>query len=320
MKKDAGRRHSKRNIVLILLLALLCIGATELAACRHFAPEVYDRIMSPVRHAASVTVNACRTGLEAAARFCIDTGDRVVQFTSQTMDRAAQSWDQFWENLTAPEPTAPPVVESGPVESAGTTPAPSYTASPHTEALEVDGRTILTGGSVNVTYFCQSDEEWADQPYGSDTIGPYGCGPTLMAMVVASMTDVETDPVDMAAWAVDHGYWARGSGSRHSIVIGAAQGFGLEAETFPSRDPDELRAALRDRKVLVALVGRGHFTSGGHFILLRGVTLNGDILVADPNSLDNSLQLWDAQLILDELSSARDSGAPLWVISRPSTY
>ena len=28
----------------------------------------------------------------------------------------------------------------------------------------------------------------------------------------------------------------------------------------------------------------GHFTSGGHFILLRGVTLDGNILVADPNS------------------------------------
>ena len=69
--------------------------------------------------------------------------------------------------------------------------------------------------------------------------------------------------------------------------------------------------------MLVALMGKGHFTTGGHFILIRGVTLSGDVLVADPNSLERSLQTWDPQLILDELSSARDHGAPLWILSAP---
>ena len=64
-------------------------------------------------------------------------------------------------------------------------------------------------------------------------------------------------------------------------------------------------------------MGKGHFTTGGHFILIRGVTLSGDVLVADPNSLERSLQTWDPQLILDELSSARDHGAPLWILSAP---
>ena len=52
-----------------------------------------------------------------------------------------------------------------------------------------------------------------------------------------------------------------------------------------------------------------------HFIVLRGVTLTGEVLVADPNSRDRSLALWDAQLILDELSSSRIDGAPLWCFS-----
>ena len=62
-------------------------------------------------------------------------------------------------------------------------------------------------------------------------------------------------------------------------------------------------------------MGPGHFTQGGHFILLRGVTLSGMILVADPNSEERSLMEWDPQLILDELSASTASGAPLWVLS-----
>ena len=64
-------------------------------------------------------------------------------------------------------------------------------------------------------------------------------------------------------------------------------------------------------------MGPGHFTRSGHFILLRGITLGGDILVADPNSLQRSLTVWDAQLILDELSRSNSSGGPLWALSLP---
>ena len=62
-------------------------------------------------------------------------------------------------------------------------------------------------------------------------------------------------------------------------------------------------------------MGPGHFTRNGHFIVLRGITLTGAILVADPNSVERSLTEWDAQLILDELSYSHQFGGPLWVIS-----
>ena len=197
---------------------------------------------------------------------------------------------------------------------ASAAPSVPATPAPVTELLEVDGKQILTGGIVNVTYFRQSSDEWKDLPYGTDTIGPYGCGPTAMAMAVASLTDTDTDPAVMAAWAVEHGYWARRSGSYHSIVLGTARSFGLIAEPFLSRDANDVLDALSQGKMLVALMGAGHFTIGGHFILLRGLTMNGEVLVADPNSPENSLTPWDPQIILDELSSARDNGAPLWVL------
>lgn len=312
MKRPFVIRHTKRNIVLASLLALLCIGAAELAACRHFEPEIYERIVSPVRYAAGVVVDTGKAGLDAAAQFCRSTADTLSQFASDTAAQAAAFWEELTTPKTAPGRYRPPGKEEPPPSAVPTVP-------PITELRREGNRDILTGGVVDIVYFCQSAPEWMDEPYGADTIGPYGCGPTAMAMAVASLTDIPADPVTMAAWAVDNGHWARRSGSRHSIVQGAAASFGIEAESFPSREAEDMLAALEQGKLLVALVGPGHFTDGGHFILLRGVTDDRQVLVADPNSPERSLMLWDPQIILDELSSARDNGAPLWVLSPPGT-
>ena len=80
--------------------------------------------------------------------------------------------------------------------------------------------------------------------------------------------------------------------------------------------PEDLRTQLSGGRIAVALMSAGHFTSGGHFILLRGVTLDGNILVADPNSRARSLQEWDASIIINELSSSKTAGAPLWFLSK----
>lgn len=312
MRRTFVIRHTKRNIVLASLLALLCIGAAELAACRHFEPEIYERIVSPVRYAAGVVVDTGRAGLDAAVRFCRETADSLSQFASNTANQAAALWEEFTTPKKVPGRYRPPSQDEPDASAQPTVP-------PITELRREGDREILTGGVVDIVYYCQSSPEWADQPYGTDTIGPYGCGPTVMAMVVASLTDVPADPVSMAAWAASNGYWARKGGSRHSIVQGAAAGFGIEADPFPSREAADVLAALEQGKLLVALVGPGHFTDNGHFILLRGRTPSGKVMVADPNSPERSLLLWDPQIILDELSSARDNGAPLWVLSPPST-
>jgi len=308
MKKSGGSKHLGRYIALAALLALFCIGGVELAACSHFAPETYDRIVAPVRYAAAVVADTGRAALDAAGQFCRGVAARVGELASQ----AADAWAEF----TAPR-EAVPTAGITPPPTEGPLPSAAATDPPLTELLEADGRQILTGGSVDIVYFCQSDEEWADQLYGADPIGRFGCGPTAMAMAIASMTDTDTDPAMMAAWAAKHGYWARRSGSYDSIVMGTARAFGLEVESLTQRTVDEMLQALWDGKLLVAHVGPGHFTNGGHFILIRGVTLSGEVLVADPNSLERSLQTWDPQVILDELSSARGSGAPLWALSLP---
>ena len=222
--------------------------------------------------------------------------------------------------------TVPPIPEdpAQPQDQAATPPLldlPAVSCDPAlTELQTKDDLQVLTGGSVNVVYYLQGDERWGDLLYGSDKISTHGCGPTAMAIVVSTLTNTVIDPPSMAEWAVEHGYWARGSGSYHRIVIGTADAFGLKAEPFYSRDPNALREQFFAGNLFVALMGPGHFTQGGHFIILRGVTLSGDILVADPASVERSLTVWDAQLLLDELSTSTVDGSPLWLISLPEGF
>lgn len=304
MKQKPRTNHKKRNIVLIVLLALLCVCGAELAACRFFAPELYERIVSPVRRTASAAVELCVSAAQSAVQSAQDLGQRLQESLAARSTPAPEPEPEP-ESQMAGDPTLTDVL---PVSD------PSIT-----ELVLTGGQFYLTGGTLEIVYFNQGDEPWASQPYGSDNIGGYGCGPTAMAMVVASMTDTQTDPALMSQWAAEQGYWARRSGSYLSIVEGTAQAHGLQAESFPGRTPDELLEELLSGKVLVALMGPGHFTNRGHFILLRGVTLSGQVLVADPNSAERSLSVWDPQLILDELSKSTNNGAPLWSIAQPET-
>ena len=63
-------------------------------------------------------------------------------------------------------------------------------------------------------------------------------------------------------------------------------------------------------------MGPGKFTSGGHFIVLRGITEDGKILVADPGSQKRSNQKWDLSLILSQAKENAQAGGPFWIISK----
>ena len=81
-----------------------------------------------------------------------------------------------------------------------------------------------------------------------------------------------------------------------------------------SDDPQAVVDALASGKLIVALMSKGHFTSSGHFMVLRGVTSEGKILVADPASKKRSEQEWDISIILDEARKGAAAGGPLWAI------
>lgn len=175
------------------------------------------------------------------------------------------------------------------------------------------GNIRYTDGGTEVVYYNQLDERYANKPYGTDNIGGYGCGPTAMAMVVSSLTDDLVDPVEMAKWSYDNGYWCSGSGSYHALIPAAAEAWGLPVSGCTASEPQRITDALSSGKLVVAIMSAGHFTSSGHFIVLRGVQ-DEKILVADPASRTRSEQSWELSIILNEASKSAGSGGPFWII------
>lgn len=118
----------------------------------------------------------------------------------------------------------------------------------------------------------------------------------------------------MAEWAYKNGYRCEGSGSYHSLIPEGARHYGLSVEGATRYEGQKIADALASGKLVVAIMGPGHFTTSGHFIVLRGVTSEGKILVADPASVNRSNQEWDLSIVLDEPRRGAAAGGPFWLI------
>lgn len=308
MKKFKGPLSITGSILLALALTLVLTGVGGLAFYFYQSPESFARVTAP---------------LQTFARQAGSAGQRVWDHWSDRASTAARDAavqiKSTLQTLAAPPEPELELDEVQLVDDSVLAPAPRSEAGYTITALAArNDREYLTGGIREIVYYNQTADRWADEPYGSDRIGGYGCGPTVMAMVVSTLTDQNMDPAQMAQYCVDHGYWASRHGSYRSIVTGVADGFGLTCTSLSPEETDyeSVSRELSSGRLIVALMGPGHFTNFGHFILLRGFTLDGSVLVADPASTERSLTTWDLNLILSELSASRDSGGPLWTISQ----
>jgi len=168
---------------------------------------------------------------------------------------------------------------------------------------------------LDVVYYNQTDSRWGNKKYGSSgSIAKEGCGPTSVAMVVATMVDPTVTPLDVAIWSAANGYRCVGNGSYHSLIPAAGEHYGLTVTGIGAVER-KLVNALKQGKMVIALMGKGHFTSKGHFIVLYGITDEGKVLVADPASYKRSQQEWDLQIIIDECKKGAGAGGPFWVFS-----
>lgn len=222
----------------------------------------------------------------------LSSGVSVASDSSDDTDASGLS-----ENIPAPEESPPP-------ENTPQIPAAS------------EGVYKLTSSVGLLTYYSQSDERWAGALYGGrDRLAGFGCGPTVLAMLVTSFTGETFLPSDMAEWAAANNYWSPGSGTKHNFIPECAAAFGFKAEAFQNYTQEGILAELASGNILVALMGPGHFTTSGHFIIIADYWSGSQVRVADPASLERTQTPWDLQMILDELNYGANGGGPLWSIS-----
>ncbi|CAM3877198.1 C39 family peptidase [Cohnella lubricantis] len=181
---------------------------------------------------------------------------------------------------------------------------------------------------MNLVYYNQEDPRWRNVPYTirgdkSQTIGTSACGPTSFAMAASSLLGRSILPTETAAYAVDHGYRTDNNGTAWGFFSDAAEYYSLTCRTgnFAAA-----KQALAGGALVVASMRSGHFTSGGHYILLVGAG-DGWIDVYDPNK-DNRKYgadgLVDQGVKDDGKVRAKDSviqreAGQFWIITKPVT-
>ena len=144
--------------------------------------------------------------------------------------------------------------------------------------------------------YLQTDPRWAKLDYSAKgektTIGASGCGPTAMAMVLATWADKSVTPKSECAWALSRGYKAPKQGTYYGYFTPAAKRYGLKAYMLNSttiygkQDSPyhaKAKAALDQGHLVIACMGPGLWTSSGHFVLLWKLQGN-TVFLNDPAS------------------------------------
>lgn len=154
---------------------------------------------------------------------------------------------------------------------------------------------------MDVPLYLQYRGIWAGIPYGNGTIKKNGCAPTCLAMVLSYVRQEEILPNDVVAWA-GNSFYVNGVGTSWDIFNAVEGSWGVRCTNI-GKNQQLMIQALRDGKPVIASMGPGTFTRAGHFIVLSGITLDGRIMVKDPNDSamkNHANTSFDVGLILRE--------------------
>jgi hypothetical protein len=169
-----------------------------------------------------------------------------------------------------------------------------------------------TTGRINGFYqFSQCNGTWVNDLYPSktetckesngsaSTIGTSACGPSSMATILkyyetkqqlkpeAKVKNLEINPKTIAGLAVELNERTCGLGTNAGMFLKVAKLFGLNASTISGWA--NITKELNNGHPVIAAMGPGKFTSGGHFIVLHKIE-NNIIYIADsgPRGIDKS--------------------------------
>lgn len=175
-------------------------------------------------------------------------------------------------------------------------------------------------------WYLQTDKKWRKKWYRvsreNSTIGSAGCGPTTMAMVVASLKSNNVTPVTACKWSRKKGYKAYMSGTKDGFFKSYGKKYGIKVSRKYYGDlrytkkkkakkyHTSAKNAVKNGNWVVVLAGRGKWTKGsGHFILWYK-TEGGYAYIRDSNSTKSGRAK-------AKVSTLQKQAKRYWVISVP---
>lgn len=145
--------------------------------------------------------------------------------------------------------------------------------------------------------YLQYDARWANVDYSTKgektNIKESGCGPTCAAMLIETLTGKTFTPVDACAWALKNGYKALKQGTYYSYFVPQFKAHGIACKQLNGANiyggangaAQVHKTAfdlLKQGYYLIACMGRGTWTSSGHFVVVWWD--DGFIRINDPAS------------------------------------
>lgn len=173
-------------------------------------------------------------------------------------------------------------------------------------------------------WYMQTDSRWKDIPYAvkgeGSTIGDSGCGPSCMAMVLATWKDKNITPKTECAWALRNGYKAYKQGTYYSYFVPAAKRYGIKCSQLNGsklygNSSSSLHKYVRDvtadynGHLVIACMGKGHWTRSGHFVLVYKIA-DGIVYLNDPASTRADRVRGDWELFKKQVKY-------YWLLERP---
>lgn len=166
--------------------------------------------------------------------------------------------------------------------------------------------------------FLQTDARWKNKPYRvkgeTATIGGSGCGPTAAAMLLSTLTGKNITPVDTCKWSVDHGYKALNQGTYYGYFAPQFAAYGIKCwqlnwvnayHNAKATSFDETAKYLKQGYYAIALMKKGTWTGGGHFVVVWWA--DNKIRINDPASTK------DKRLNGDP-ATFRNEAAYFWIV------
>lgn len=170
--------------------------------------------------------------------------------------------------------------------------------------------------------YLQTDPRWGNLDYSAKgektTIRASGCGPTAMAMVLATWAEPSITPATECAWALAHGFKAPHQGTYYGYFEAAGRRYNLKTyrmnyTNLYGNDRSAYHAQAKDAidrgNLVIACMGKGNWTSSGHYVLAWKI--DGDtIYINDPASTKASRVRGDYALFKRQVKY-------YWVIEKP---
>ena len=164
------------------------------------------------------------------------------------------------------------------------------------ENIDLDTLIIHENG-MQIPHYLQYDSKWGKERYGSGTLSQTACGPTSFAMVASYLNNEFVSPLTVAHWSETNGYYIWGAGTSWGFYSGAGSHWNIKSTNL-GKNANQLTKALSEGRPVIASMGKGTFTKSGHFIVLRGITADGKILVNDPNDNFSTKNFYDREFNL----------------------